>query len=191
MSAYAEWESFYVIVGAAAGALMGLQFVVLTLIADRPMPRAEEAGPVFLTPTIVHFGTALLLSCVLRMPWETVTSAAVIWGLTGFAGAVYCAVVGRRMRKQGVYKPALDDWLFYVVVPFAGYALLVVAAFASTRHTHEALLAVGAAAVLLLFIGIRNAWDSVAYHVFVNILRRGRAAPAESGSEAGTERPGR
>ena len=29
MSEYAEWESFYVIVGAAAGALIGLQFVVL------------------------------------------------------------------------------------------------------------------------------------------------------------------
>src|SRR5262245_59382035 len=84
MHAFEEWESFYVIVGAAAGALIGLQFVVLTLIADRPPPRAaEQAGTVFLTPTIVHFGTALLLSCLLRMPWETVTPAAVLWGLTG------------------------------------------------------------------------------------------------------------
>jgi hypothetical protein len=29
------WESFYAIVGAAAGALIGLQFVVMTLIAER------------------------------------------------------------------------------------------------------------------------------------------------------------
>jgi hypothetical protein len=36
VSEFAEWDSFYVIVGSAAGALIGLQFVVLTLIAERP-----------------------------------------------------------------------------------------------------------------------------------------------------------
>ncbi len=38
-----HWESFYVIVGSAVGALIGLQFVVMTLIAERPPPRAAEA----------------------------------------------------------------------------------------------------------------------------------------------------
>ena len=31
---------------------------------------------------------------------------------------------------------------------------------------HEALFGVGAAALLLLFCGIHNAWDAVTYHVF-------------------------
>ena len=31
----AEWDSFYVILGSAAGALIGLQFVAMTLIAQR------------------------------------------------------------------------------------------------------------------------------------------------------------
>jgi hypothetical protein len=31
------WENFYVIVGSSAGALIGLQFVVMTLIATRPI----------------------------------------------------------------------------------------------------------------------------------------------------------
>src|SRR5262249_15027400 len=44
-----EWDSFYVIVGSAAGALIGLQFVVITLIAERPPLRAAEAGPAFAT----------------------------------------------------------------------------------------------------------------------------------------------
>src|SRR5438105_3816031 len=55
------WDSFYVIVGSAAGALIGLQFVVVTLIAERPRLRVEEAGAAFATPTIVHFSAALLL----------------------------------------------------------------------------------------------------------------------------------
>ena len=49
MPGFHEWESFYVIVGAAAGALIGLQFVVMTLIAERPHLAAPEAGAAFVT----------------------------------------------------------------------------------------------------------------------------------------------
>jgi hypothetical protein len=63
-----EWESFYVIVGSSAGALIGLQFVVLTLIAEKPQLATAEGGAAYLTPTIVHFGAVLLLSAVLRVP---------------------------------------------------------------------------------------------------------------------------
>src|SRR5947209_9966069 len=41
MKALDGWENFYVIVGSSAGALIGLQFVVLTLIAGRPIERGE------------------------------------------------------------------------------------------------------------------------------------------------------
>ena len=64
----AEWESFYVIAGSAAGALTGLQFVVMTLIAERPPLRAAEAGAAFATPTIVYFRAVLLLSALVRVP---------------------------------------------------------------------------------------------------------------------------
>ena len=45
---------------------------------------------------------------------------------------------------------------------------LALSAFASFSHPCEALFGVGAAALLLLFVGIHNTWDSVTYHVFVN-----------------------
>ena len=83
MPELAEWDSFYVIVGSAAGGLIGLQFVVLTLIAAKPPPRAEEAGAAFATPTIVHFGTVLFLSAALRAPWHTLIPIATLWGLVG------------------------------------------------------------------------------------------------------------
>jgi len=44
----------------------------MTLIAERPPLRAAEAGAAFATPTIVHFGTALLLSALLRAPWQSI-----------------------------------------------------------------------------------------------------------------------
>jgi hypothetical protein len=169
MSEFAEWESFYVIVGGAAGALIGLQFVVMTLIADKPPKRVAEAGPAFATPTIVHFGTALLLCAVLRAPWQGITVVAALWGLVGLGGMAYTAIVGRRMRRQGAYRPDFEDWLFHAALPAAAYAVLLLSAFAASSHAHEALFAVGGAALVLLFIGIHNSWDGITYHVFVNI----------------------
>lgn len=50
MTAVAGWENFHVIVGSSAGALIGLQFVVLTLIADRPAAKGQaQAGDAFAT----------------------------------------------------------------------------------------------------------------------------------------------
>jgi hypothetical protein len=168
MSELTEWDSFYGIVGSAAGALIGLQFVVITLIAERPPLRAAEAGAAFATPTIVHFGAALLLSAVLRAPWQAITPAAVLWGLMGLGGVAYAVIVARRLRVQTVYHPEFEDWLFHVLLPLAAYAMLTLSAFAASSHTRDALFGVGAAALLLLFIGIHNVWDSVTYHVFVN-----------------------
>ena len=177
MPDFAEWESFYVIVGAAAGALIGLQFVVMTLIAENPPLRVAQAGPAFVTPTIVHFATSLLLSAVLRVPWKGLALVALLWGLIGIAGLVYAVVVARRMRLQAAYAPDFEDWSFHLLLPSLAYAVLVVAAFAASSHAHEALFGVGAATLLLLFIGIHNSWDAIAYHVFVTMRKK------KSGSE--------
>ena len=45
MNVLAGWENFYVIVGSSAGALIGLQFVVITLIADMPLRDGVAADP--------------------------------------------------------------------------------------------------------------------------------------------------
>ena len=165
MPEFNEWESFYLLVGGAAGALIGLQFVVMTLITDRPQLRAAEATSAFGTPTIVHFSAVLLLSALLRAPWHAIAPVAALWGLTGFSGVAYLLIVARRMRKQRAYRPDLEDWSYFVLLPLAAYAMLSISAFAAVSHTREALFCVGACALLLLFIGIRNPWDSIAYLV--------------------------
>ena len=166
MSELAKWDSFYVIVGSAAGALIGLQFVVMTLIAERPQRPSQEAGAAFGTPTIMHFCAVLLLSALLRAPWQAIEVAAVVWGLMGFCGVVYAAMIVRRMRKQSAYRPVFEDWFFHCVTPLAAYLLLAASSFATLSYEREALFGVGGAALLLLFTGIHNSWDAVAYHVF-------------------------
>lgn len=167
MSALAGWENFYVIVGSSAGALIGLQFVVLTLIAERPIRDAERAGSAFSTPTIVHFGAVLLLAAIVAAPWPQPASATIAWGLLGAFGVFYQLFVLRRVRKQTAYNPVFEDWLFHILLPFAAYATLAASALAAHSSIAAALFAVAAASLVLLFTGIHNAWDAVTWHVLV------------------------
>ena len=161
-----EWGSFYVIVGSSAGALIGLQFVVLTLISERTRIRAPETSDAFATPSVVHFAVVLLVSAVLSAPWHTLGVVSVVSGVLGVVGIIYTLIVARRMRTQKVYKPVLEDWLFHALFPLLAYAMLLISGYVATHNTRRALFLIGAATLLFLFVGIHNAWDSVTYVVF-------------------------
>jgi len=162
-----------VIVGSSAGALIGLQFVAITLIAEGPaVPGQDRAGAAFATPTVIHFSTVMLLAAILSAPWHQVSNAAILWGAIGVIGFVYAIIVNSRMRAQKVYKPVFEDWLFHFLLPLAAYVLLAGAAFATRLNVDRALFGVAAASLLLLFIGIHNTWDAVIWHVFTQRQRR-------------------
>lgn len=167
------WDSFYVIVGSAAGALVGLQFVVITLTAQKPPRAAVEGSAAYATPTVIHFSTVLLLSALLRAPWHSITALSAICGLVGLGGVVYASIVVRRIRRlNAAYRAVLEDWAFHVALPFLAYGLLVASAIAAQTYAREALFGVGAAVLLLLFIGIHNAWDTVVYQVALAVRDR-------------------
>jgi hypothetical protein len=172
---FAPWESYYVIVGSSGAALTGLQFVVVALTTELRRRRSLEQFDAFATPTIVHFCAALLISVMLSAPWERESSAAVALGLTGASGLVYCGLVMRRLRKQTAYAPVFEDWLFHTALPLLAYAMVLSAGLTLAQHTVDALFGVAAASVLLLFIGIHNAWDTVTF----------LAAEPENGASAG------
>lgn len=168
MTALDGWANFYVIVGSSAGALIGLQFVVMTLIADLPSTaNAAQAGDAFASPSVVHFCVVLLLAALVSAPWNEIVTIAMLWGCVGLAGLVYTVIVARRLRVQTTYQPVFEDWLFHVLLPFVAYTVLAISAYLAYAHARPALFLVGAAALLLLFIGIHNTWDAVTYHVFV------------------------
>jgi hypothetical protein len=179
MTEFTEWDSFYLIVGGAAGALIGLQFVVMTLLADRPQQSKADAGHAFATPTTMHFGAAFLLSAVIRVPWRLIEPMSFIWALMGTAGVLYSIVIIKRIRDQRSYRPVFEDWLFHAILPFVSYAALVAAAFMASSNTRDALFLAGGSALLLLIIGIHNAWDTTTYNVFVNIPNMADAENAE------------
>jgi hypothetical protein len=188
MTALYGWQNFYMIVGSSAGALIGLQFVVMTLIADMPLAGdGTQAGNAFGTPNVVHFGVVLLLSAVVSAPWQGIAVVALLWGLMGASGVVYCVVVVRRMRSQTTYRAVFEDWLFHALLPFAAYAMLAGSACLAYWYARVALFVVGAASLLLLFIGIHNAWDTVVWHVFVKKPQKRLEGEAHEKAKTGKE----
>jgi len=164
-SALAHWESFYVIVGSSAGALTGLMFIVITLISGSKQPRTLKEINAFATPAVVHFSAVLLIAAVLSAPWPDGRMAAYALGLSAIAGIVYMIIVLRRLLQSTQYQKVLEDWIWHVVLPFLAYIALLVA-HTALRHDYQwALYAIGAVALLLLFVGIHNAWDTVTYMV--------------------------
>ena len=162
------WSSFYGIVGASAGALIGLQFVVMTLVTQKTIPTVEEdAGAAFTTPTIVHFSSALLLSAAMSAPWPEVKALAIFIGAFGLIGVIYGILTIKRMRTQTMYVPEFVDWLWHAILPVSAYLTLLLGAAGLSFGLPEIDFAIAGVALLLLFIGIHNAWDTVTYHVFV------------------------
>lgn len=157
------WQNFYVIVGSASAALTGLMFVAITLSSRRQGPKAQETHAAFSTPNITHFGAALFVAAALSAPWLALWNVSIPLGLCGLAGTVYVVIVWRRVRSQKVYQPVLEDWLWHTAFPLASYVALGVSAIVLLAHPVLALFVAGAATVLLLFVGIHNAWDTVTY----------------------------
>jgi hypothetical protein len=160
------WQNFYVIVGSSAGALTGLQFVVAALVANTHNSRAfATTSSAFATPTVVHFSFVLVLSAILAAPWGSIGRPMFVIGGAGIGGLIYTTIVASRANRQNEYRPVAEDWLFHVLLPACAYATMAAAAMMSRAHIQGALFSVAGAAILLLIIGIHNAWDTVTFIV--------------------------
>jgi hypothetical protein len=155
----AGWENFYVIVGSSAAGLTGLTFVLIALVRDarRVQPTGLRG---FVTPTIVHVGGVLALAAFLSMPHQHLLTLSLGFGVGGGAGIVYGLLTARYIGGTGKeYVPVREDWIFNVIVPTFAYAALAALAFLVWRQPALALYGVATVSLILLFVGIRNAWD--------------------------------
>jgi hypothetical protein len=157
------WDNFYVIIGSSGGALIGLQFVVITLIADTRTRGTTETISAFGTPTVVHLGGALLISAIMSAPWPFLLAVTIALAACGIAGLVYCSTVIYHARHQKDYKPVFEDWLWHMVLPSCAYAALTLAALSLHTGSRIPLFVIAGTALGLLFIAIHNAWDTVIY----------------------------
>lgn len=171
------WQNFYTLIGGASATLAGLMFIAISLGGTR-RPTAQErstaqlAYNAFLSPTYIHFVYVLVTAIVVFVPTlnETVFGAMLVLTGVGSFGYILRHVPFVRERYS---TGALDrsDLVWYELMPAicyvlyldAGIGLLRAAAGAPSRG--QALNALATASILLMVIGVRNAWDLMVFQV--------------------------
>jgi hypothetical protein len=159
-----DWKNFFSIIGTASATLVGLMFVVIAFTTNIRRRRAVESTlGTFNTPNIVHFCIALFIAMLLSAPWSGLAIPGLLLGLIGLCGTIYVCIILWRFTRLQNYKPVLEDWAWHVVIPFACYVALFIAAVMLLSNPILAMFFVGTVAILFLFIGIHNAWDIITF----------------------------
>lgn len=162
-TALAAWLPFFSMTAASAATLTGLMFVVVTLVSGERREQSRDGVGTFSTPTVVHFGAVLLISAIFCAPWPSVEPVAFVLAAAGIAGILQMIIVMIRAKRLTIYSPDAEDWTWYTVLPFVAYAGVSTGALLLLRTSTPALFTLASSVLLLVFIGIRNAWDVVTY----------------------------
>jgi len=157
------WLTFYAMIGSSAAALTGLMFVVITLVTRAETPARRAGLDAFSTPTVLHFCVALFVSAVLCAPWPSLAAPAALIGIAGLCGFAYQLRVLWIVRHMTAYTPDTEDWIWYSVLPLVAACAMLGGAVALRWVPAQALYAIAASTLLLIFMGIRNAWDVVTF----------------------------
>jgi len=159
-----DWDSFFLLIGSAAGALIGLLFVVVTLTAGQERSSAQQGQSIFITPTVFHFAMVMVVSAVALTPGLPTRTTGLLIGGCAIAALINAIVVALRMfLRKSIQPPHWSDYWYYGVAPVLLYALLVASAACVWPLVTIASYAVGVVLLLLLLLGIRNAWDLVTW----------------------------
>jgi hypothetical protein len=167
------WENFYLVTGGAAGALIGLMFVVATLGTGRSREESLRGASMYMTPTVVCFSVVMVVSAFIAVPHLASVAVAAILGAIAAAGTLYSVVICWRMTRRGG-APHWSDYWCYGYAPVVFYAALGGAAFAIAQGRAWAAVAVAATLMAVLLLAIRNAWDLVTW-----------LAPTRNGGDSG------
>jgi len=159
------WGDFFLLAGSAAAVLIGLIFVVMTMMQDRPRSTVLAGSRLYMGPVVLHMSFVLVLSGAALVPriaadeFAAVATALALWGL---ARGVMVTAGLRRLAFSGD-PPHWSDMWFYGAIPAALYLALAVAALGVAGEQSWARHAVAGVIVGLLLVGIRNEWDLVTW----------------------------
>jgi hypothetical protein len=152
------WHEFYTLAGTASATLIGLLFVAASVgssVWERP-----AALRVFLSATVVHFSSILVISLCIMAPLRSVAVYGLVFAVGGLFGLVYCFLVIRDTVRDGLSKSIdLEDRTWYAALPVAGYVLMMGAGIAVAMGFEPGAMVLAISIGLLLVAGIRNAWD--------------------------------
>ena len=158
------WQDYFLLIGSAAAALIGLLFVVATLTVGRELDMIERGQKLYMTPIVFHLGGIVLLSGAAMSPVATPELYALASGAIALIGVLSCLRIAHGIRT-GPLGPTSDyDMVWYGIIPALAYLLLLGASgLLALRPSELTLAAVAAILMAQLLISIHSAWDLVTY----------------------------
>jgi hypothetical protein len=161
---FEHWSEFYLLAGSAAAVLIGLIFVVVTLMQDRSRSSVLAGSKLYMGPVVLHVSFVLVLSAAALTPGITPAAfAAVVAALAalGLLRGVW-SIVGIS-GLTGEDKPHWTDVWFYGVIPTGLSLALGVVAGGFWVGLEWAVNGAALVIIALLLLSIRNEWDLVTW----------------------------
>ena len=162
---FEHWGEFYLLTGSASAVLIGLQFVVVTLMQDKPRSTMLSGSKFYMGPVILHVSFVLVLSAAALMPEISHRDFAIVAAIVAVWGFVrgLLSFVGIRKLSWEEGPPHWTDAWFYGAIPTLFYVLLALVAWGF--WTDQAWVVKGVAVVInaILLVTIRNEWDLVTW----------------------------
>ena len=161
------WHEFYALLGTAAAALVALLFVAVSIATSvlTPDPESRRNTATYMSPVVFHYANILFLSLIALIPTQTWESFGLVVGAASIGSVFFSIVIALRVHRNPISD--LSDRLGYGVVPALCYACGLVAAPLLLKGNAFGLDLLAGAALLLLLINIRNAWD-----LMISLARR-------------------
>lgn len=162
---FEHWGEFYLLVGSAAAVLIGLIFVVVTLMQDKPRSTMLSGSRYYMGPVVLNVSFVLVLSAAALAGHITATSMGLICAtiaLWGFARSAM-SFTGIRTLVWDEEPPHWTDAWFYGAIPAVIYAGLAAVAWAFWTGQHWAVDGVAVVINAILLVSIRNEWDLVTW----------------------------
>jgi|SRR5580698_308334 hypothetical protein len=166
------WHDFYTVLGTAAAALVALLFVAVSISTSvlTPDPDSRRNTSTYMSPVVFHYANVLFLSLIALIPTQTWESFGLVIAVAAAVSVIYSAVVAIRVHRNPISD--LPDRLCYGVIPMFCYAVGLVVAPLLLKEQTAGLNLLAGAALLLLVINIRNAWD-----LMISLARRVNLPP--------------
>jgi hypothetical protein len=170
------WHEFYALIGTAAAALVALLFVAASILANVFTAETADGTRTFMSPVVFHYTNILFLSLIALVPEQNPTIFSIVIAVATLGSLAYSIFVALRVFRHSISD--LPDRLAYGLAPVVAYSAGLVAAWLVFHGSEAGLNVLAGAALLLLVVNMRNAWDLMLSLARRNALQRQSADSA-------------
>jgi hypothetical protein len=162
---FSGWGEYYLLIGSGAAALIGLLFIVATLTSNMDRSTVRVGASLYTSPIVFHLAVVLVLSAMALAPGVGRTAAGLACGAASLAGLIAAVKIVLGIRSRLDARPHWSDLWCYGVGPGLVYLALAFVSASILMNRPGAETGVAVAALALLLVAIRNAWDLVTWLV--------------------------